>query len=134
MTRIIRGLADTSVFIAKEQRRPIKFEKLPDEIVISVITVAELYAGVLATGDVATRARRLATLEALAEVEVLSIGEEAARVWAELRVRLAEGGQRVNVNDLWIAATAIANNLPIISQDSDFDSIQTMGKLQLIKI
>ncbi|MCL4449641.1 MAG: type II toxin-antitoxin system VapC family toxin [Actinobacteria bacterium] len=134
MTRTIRGLADTSVFIAKEQRRPIKFEKLPDEIVISVITVAELYAGVLATGDVATRARRLATLEALAEVEVLSIGEEAARVWAELRVRLAEGGQRVNVNDLWIAATAIANNLPIISQDSDFDSIQTMGKLQLIKI
>ncbi len=134
MTRTIRGLADTSVFIAKEQRRPIKFEKLPEEIVISVITVAELYAGVLATGDVATRARRLATLEALAEVEVLSIDEEAARVWAELRVRLAEGGQRVNVNDLWIAATAIANNLPIISQDSDFDTIQTMGKLQLIKV
>lgn len=132
--RTIRGLADTSVFIAKEQRRPIKFEKLPEEIVISVITVAELYAGVLATGDVATRARRLATLEALAEVEVLSIDEEAARVWAELRVRLAEGGQRVNVNDLWIAATAIANNLPIISQDSDFDTIQTMGKLQLIKV
>ena len=134
MTKISRALADTSVFIAREQHRPIRLEKLPQEIVVSVVTVAELYAGVLAAGDTTIRARRLATLEALASIEVLPIDEKVAHIWAELRVTLAERNRRINVNDLWIGATAIANNIPVISQDDDFNPLEEGARLTVIKV
>jgi predicted nucleic acid-binding protein len=48
----VRGLLDTSVFIAVEQGRPLASERLPDEAAISVITLAELELGVhRATSD-----------------------------------------------------------------------------------
>ncbi|MCY4632421.1 MAG: VapC toxin family PIN domain ribonuclease, partial [bacterium] len=59
-----RGLADTSVFIARETRRPIQERSIPEELAVSVITIGELRAGVLAAADTATRDRRLSTLSA----------------------------------------------------------------------
>ncbi len=59
-----RGLLDTSVLVATETRRPLDIDALPDELFISVVTIAELQAGVLAV-DTATRARRLATLDSV---------------------------------------------------------------------
>ena len=89
-----RGLLDTSVFIASESGRPLDTARLPDESAISVVTLAELHAGVLAAGDTATRAIRMATLDALGDIEILPIDAPAALVWAQLRVyspRLAGG-------------------------------------------
>ena len=73
--------------------------------------------------DVDTRSRRLATLEATTDIELLPIDGEVAAEWARLRVHLAHTGRRVNVNDLWIAATAAANRLPVVTQDDDFDAL-----------
>jgi predicted nucleic acid-binding protein len=42
---VSRGLADTTVFIAREAGRALQVELLPDEIAVSVITIAELRAG-----------------------------------------------------------------------------------------
>lgn len=128
------GLLDTSVFIAAESQRPLDPSKLPDESFVSVITLAELHAGVLAALDTSVRARRLATLEALAVLEPLPVDAEAAAHWARLRVRLAEEGLRVNVNDLWIAAIAAAHNLPVVTQDSDFDALRAVGGPDVIRI
>jgi len=57
-----RGVLDTSVFIASESGRPLKEDLLPEEAAVSVVTLAELQAGVLAARDTQTRARRMATL------------------------------------------------------------------------
>ncbi|MGH3742648.1 MAG: PIN domain-containing protein, partial [Micromonosporaceae bacterium] len=83
------------------------------------MTLAELRAGVLAAKDVNTRSRRLATLEATSDIEVLPVDETVAAVWTELRVHIAEAGRRINVNDMWIAAIAIANRIPVFTQDAD---------------
>jgi predicted nucleic acid-binding protein len=77
-----RGLLDTSVFIAGESGRPPHAELLPDEVAISVITVAELHA----------------------------------------------------VNDLWIAATALAHRLPLVTQDSDFSALAQVPELEIIHV
>ena len=45
------GLADTTVFIAHESGRPLRADALPDRLAISVITIGELRAGVLAAVD-----------------------------------------------------------------------------------
>ena len=129
-----RGLLDTSVFIALESGRPMNAERLPDQSVICPVTIAELQAGVLITADVDRRARRLATLESMADIEVLVIDAEVAAEWARLRVHLAESGRRVNANDLWIAATAAANGLPVVTQDDDFDPFQDATGLEVIRI
>jgi predicted nucleic acid-binding protein len=45
--------------------------------------------------------------------------EIASPEWARLRVHLAEHGRRVDVDDLWIAARAVAHRIPIVTQDDD---------------
>ena len=130
----VRGLLDTSVFIAAESGRVIEVERLPDEAAMSVVTMAELHAGVLAARDTATRVRRMATVDALRHVEVLPVDADAAQVWAQLRVQLAEQGRRINVNDLWIAATAVSRGLPVYTQDDDFAAVEAMAGLVVVRV
>ena len=129
-----RGILDTSVFIARQEQRPLSLLGLPAEAAISVVTLAELEVGVLLGADVAVRAQRLATLGLVSDIEVLVIDENVARSWALLRAELAWSRRRVNVNDVWIAATAIAHDLPVVSQDADFDAIAELGGLKVIKV
>jgi predicted nucleic acid-binding protein len=129
-----RGLLDTSVFIARESGRPLDAERLPVESAISAITVGELQAGVLATSDTGVRAIRLATLEAIADIEVLPVDEAVGASWARLRVHLAESGRRLNVNDLWIAATALTHRIPVVTQDEDFDPVAGVGGLRVVRV
>jgi len=129
-----RGLLDTSVFIAAESARALDVTGLPDQGVVSPITIAELHAGVLAADDIDIRARRLATLESIADVEVLPIDAGVAAEWARLRVNLAQAGRRINVNDLWIAAAAAAYRLPVITQDDDFDALAEVEGVEVIRV
>ena len=128
------AVLDTSVLIARETGRRLRSERLPEQTTVSVVTIAELHAGVLAAPDTATRSRRLATLEAVSVVEALPVTVEAARHWAELRVRLAEQGRRAKVNDLWIAAVALANDMDVITQDDDFDVIEEAGGPVVVRV
>lgn len=115
-----RGLADTSVFIAHESDRPLQESLFPDELAVSIITIGELRAGVLATNDVKIRDRRLATLTAAMTLDPISVDDDVAAQWARLRVLLRDAGQRMPVNDSWIAATAMALDVPIVTQDDDY--------------
>ena len=115
-----RGLADTSVFIARESDRPLQESLFPDELAVSIITIGELRAGVLATNDVKIRDQRLATLTAAMTLDPISVDDDVAAQWARLRVLLRDAGQRMPVNDSWIAATAMALDVPIITQDDDY--------------
>jgi len=128
------AVLDTSVLIARESGRRLDADSLPEETTICVITLGELHAGVLAATDTTTRARRLATLGAASIVEALPVTAEAARRWAEMRVRLAESGQRAKVNDLWIAAVALANGMDVVTQDEDFDVIEVAGGPKVIRV
>jgi len=114
------GIADTSVFIARESGRPLDEANLPDELAISVITVGELRAGVLAAADVDTRDRRLITLSMALTLEPIAVDQSVAEAWARLRVVLRDLGKRMPVNDSWIAATAISLGTPIVTQDDDY--------------
>lgn len=128
------GLLDTSVFVATETGRAIDSGAVPDLTYISVITFAELNAGVLAAPDVEARSRRLETVELAATLQLLPVDEASARHWARLRVTLREGGRAMKVNDLWIASVALANRLPIVTQDDDFDVLAALRLAEVIKV
>lgn len=134
MSPATRGLLDTSVFIAVESARPLDTTALPDHSVVCPITIAELQAGVLATSDLDIRARRLRTLESIGDIEVLTIDADVAAAWARLRVHLSQVGRRVNVNDLWIAATAVTHRIPVVTQDEDFAPLDGVADLEVIHV
>ncbi len=120
----MRGVLDTSVFIAGEQGRALAVDRLPDEAAISVVTVAELELGVhLADGE-EVRAQRLQTLRATRSTYVaLPIDEEIASSFAEIVAIARRSGRRLRVQDAWIAATARRHDVAVFSQDADFDGL-----------
>ncbi|QAY61479.1 type II toxin-antitoxin system VapC family toxin [Microbacterium protaetiae] len=128
------GVVDTSIMIGFESGREIDFEKIPVGMVSTVITQAELEAGVLSTDDSQARSRRLETLEKLSEMRVLAVTREAAHHWARLRLFLRDTGRNMQVNDLWIAAIAVANELPIVTQDADFDALEGAKGVTVIRV
>lgn len=125
------GLADTSVFIASELGRSLRVDALPDRLAVSVVTIGELRAGVLAAADLETRDRRLATLTAVLRLDPLPVDEAVARAWALLRVALRDAGRRMGVNDSWIAATAIALDVPLVTQDDDYDAVPGLAIIRV---
>ena len=128
------GLLDTSVIIAAEGGRPLREEGLPKRGVASVVTLAELRAGVLKAEDIETRDRRLVTLERLANVRILPVDDLVARMWAGMWVYLGAAERRVAANDLWIAATAAAHRIPVVTQDADFDALSGVNGLTVIPV
>lgn len=129
-SRVPLALADTSLFIAVEQARPLT-GVVPGAVAVSIITIGELRLGVLAASDSAIRARRLRTLSRAEALEPLPIDASVAAAWAELQVALHDGGKRMPLNDSWIAATAIAHRLPVVSQDADYDDIPGLVALRV---
>ncbi len=126
-----RGLADTSFFVARETGRPTVVGDLPDELAVSAVTVGELRAGVLLAPDTETRDRRLSTLVAVLALAPLPVNEAVADAWARLRVALREAGRGMDVNDSWIAATALAARMPVVTQDEGFFEIAGLEVIRL---
>jgi predicted nucleic acid-binding protein len=114
------GLLDTSVFIARETGRPL--EELPAHVAVSVVTIAELQLGVLASGDASAKARRADTLALARAADPIPISEAVMVAWARLVSDCRDAGihRTVKLTDALIAATAIEHGLPVVTQDEDY--------------
>ena len=123
-----QGLVDTNILIL---RRWINQEELPDEMAISAITLAELSAGPHEVrrndeqnmyDEHVERARRLETLQrAESEFDPIPFDTEAARVYGRVCAAVVAAGRkpRRRIADLMIAATAIAEDLPLYTTNPD---------------
>jgi len=128
------GLLDTSVLIALEEGRSLRTEAIPEALAISVVTKAELRVGIFAAGNIETRDRRLVTFELANRIVSLPIEEAVARAWSQMRAYVGASGQKVRINDMWIAATAAAHEIPVVTQDGDFDSLNGVAGLTVIPV
>jgi predicted nucleic acid-binding protein len=121
----VRGLLDTSVFIAGEEGRELESDRLPEEAAVSVVTLAELELGVHLASDEVVRGMRLQTLRATQQTyAALAIDESVASAFAELVAIARRAGLRPRVMDAWIAATARAHDIALYTQDADFDGLE----------
>ncbi|MFI7703378.1 type II toxin-antitoxin system VapC family toxin [Nonomuraea sp. NPDC049480] len=126
-----RALADTSVFIGLEAKR-FDADLFADyEWGVSVVTLGELRLGVLQSRDPETSARRLSTYQLAERFEPIEIDEAVSDAWALLISQLRAAGRKAPINDSWIAATAIAHKVPVVTQDSDYDE---MPGVEVIKL
>src|SRR5690554_3825538 len=104
---------------------------IPAELAISVVTYGELRAGLLAAHDLATREIRLSTLMQAATLQPVPIDERVADAWAALRIRLRDAGRTMKVNDAWIAATALALGVPVLTQDDDYRGVPSLEVIRV---
>ena len=119
----MRALLDTSFFVATESGRPLAEMEGVTETEVSVVTLAELTVGVLMAGD-DDRPARVATLSAVESTwDPLPINAEVARQFARIVAALRAGGRRVPILDALIAATAIVEQIPVVTQDNDYAAI-----------
>src|SRR5262249_39845195 len=114
-----------------ETARPLNEDALPDQLAVSVITIGELRAGVLAATDVATRDRRPVTLTSALALEPTPLDGAVADAWAPLRIALRGPCQRMPINDSWIAATALAYNVAVVTQDDDYVDIPGFAPIEV---
>src|SRR5438876_3941195 len=92
------GVLDTSVLIAVEQGRPLG--PIPPVGTISVVTIAELYLGVLMADNAAVRAERLRTLSSVgSQFEPLPIDITVARTFAEMIAEARRQGKQPKIQD-----------------------------------
>jgi toxin FitB len=128
MVEVTRGLLDTSVVIAHTDGE--LEATLPEEVAISVATLAELHYGVLVSSDAETRRRRLSRLGQIESMfNPLPLDAGVARAFAMIAHAVKTGGgqPRARVMDLWIAATALAYKLPLYTRNfEDFKLLQEL--------
>lgn len=113
-------IADTSVFIAAEQRRPLT-PPPAGEARISVATLTELLLGVHQARDAALRELREATLGYARRFIALPYDAIVAERLAAMLAAARTAGRRASAMDAIIAATAVAHDLAVWTQDGDFD-------------
>ena len=123
-----RGLIDTSVLIDLDA---IDADRLPRELAVSAITLAEVTAGPHATGDAAERARRQDRLQRTeATFEPLPVDAAVARAYGRVYAAVAAAGRKARgrrAADLFIAATALSANLPLYTRNAaDFDDLSDL--------
>jgi len=95
---------------------------LPAEPVITAVTLAELSVGPLVTSDERERAARQAHLQqAEADFDPLPFDAAAARAFGRVAASLRRAGRKPAARsyDAMIAATALANELPIYTPNPD---------------
>jgi tRNA(fMet)-specific endonuclease VapC len=127
-----RGVLDTSTLIAIGGVAPID---LPEEPLITAVTLAELSVGPLVARDPRERSARQAHLQqAEADFQPLPFDAEAARAFGRVAASLRRAGRKTSARsyDAMIAATALANGLPLYTcNPDDFAGIDDLPVVEL---
>lgn len=120
-----RGILDTSTVVLLGRLRA---EDLPEEPLITSVTLAELSVGPLVANTRRERAARQAVLQqAEADFEPLPFDARSARAFGGVAASLRSVGRKVQARsyDAMIAAIAIANDLPLFTMNAgDFSGIE----------
>jgi tRNA(fMet)-specific endonuclease VapC len=120
-----RGVLDTSTVILLQ--RLTDTTALPDEPLITAVTLAELSVGPLVASEEGERVARQAHLQqAEADFDPLPFDASAARAFGGVAASLRRSGRKTAARayDAMIAATAIANGLPVYTcNPTDFSGI-----------
>lgn len=94
---------------------------------VTSIVLGELRAGFGAGKRHATNERELAQFLQNSSVHVLSVDDDAARIYAEIVVVLRRAGTPVPTNDIWIAAVSAREGATVLTFDEHFRKIGRVG-------
>ena len=101
------------------------------ELVFPLIVLGELRAGFALGNQEVANIRQLNRFLDASTVSVARLTITTAILYADIFKQLRQSGKAVGFNDIWIAAMAIEQNLPLLTLDADFQAIKG---LQLVPV
>ena len=124
-------VVDTSAFSAFGRggdARLTPWFKPEHQLLMPLIVLGELRAGFALGSKEAANLRTLNKFLDIPNVEILKLTTMTPKLYADLYRQLRLAGKAVSTNDIWIAALAIEQGVPLLTLDADFQAIK---KLQL---
>jgi tRNA(fMet)-specific endonuclease VapC len=93
-----------------------------EEILVPLIAAGEMFFGVYKSMRVsANRSRLMAFLNS---VSILPVDLQVTERYGQVKAQLRRLGKPIPENDIWIAATALRHNLPLVANDKHFDHVE----------
>jgi tRNA(fMet)-specific endonuclease VapC len=127
--RALGILLDSSVIIAHFRRKLDLFQLVRpiEPLFMPLIVLGELYKGAYKSAD---RQKNLNLIESfLKVVAVLHPDEETAACYGQIAANLESQGQNIPENDIWIAALAVALDMPLATRDAHFQRVDGLQVL-----
>ena len=132
-TRHLRGLLDTSVVVSLGGLTDL--DALPARCFVSAITLAELSVGPLVAKTDRERIARQSVLQQVeADFHAIPFDDRAARAFGRVAAELRASGRKTTARayDALIAATAVANELPVFTLNvDDFSGITSLTVVEV---
>jgi tRNA(fMet)-specific endonuclease VapC len=127
-SKYLRGLLDTSVVVSLGGLADV--DDLPARCFVSAITLAELSVGPLVAKTDRERIARQSVLQQVeADFHPIPFDDRAARAFGRVAAELRASGRKTTARayDALIAATAVANDLPVFTRNvGDFSDIASL--------
>jgi tRNA(fMet)-specific endonuclease VapC len=131
--RHVRGLLDTSVVVSLGGLTDL--DTLPARCFVSAITLAELSVGPLVAKTDRERIARQSVLQQVeADFHAIPFDDRAARAFGRVAAELRASGRKTTARayDALIAATAVANELPVFTMNADdFSGITSLTVVEV---
>ena len=125
------NILDTNVIIrllnGNEAVRAVVYEL--NSIYIPAVVIGELLFG--AEKSQKREINRQNYLDFCAPYPVLDVTQKVADEYGRIKCALQSHGKIMPENDMWIAATAIANDLAIVTQDKHFEHIDGLSVIKM---
>jgi tRNA(fMet)-specific endonuclease VapC len=122
-------ILDTNAYVAFKRGMfgAVEVLSLAEEIVVPAVVLGELLAG-FACGDRETENRKEITkFLDFPRVRVAKVDSTTASWYGRIYSQLRRSGRPIPANDLWIAASAVQNGLPVFSYDQHFDNVEGLA-------
>ena len=100
--------------------------ELTPELLLPSIVVGELAYGAYKSARPEENLKPLR--EFASTCEIVDCGESVAYEYGRIKAQLKSKGSKIPENDMWIAACALATNLPVLSRDEHFDVVEGLRR------
>ena len=122
-------ILDTNAYVAfkRGQAGALEILSLAEEIVVPVVVLGELLSGFACGDREAENRRELTEFLDAASVRVGVMDSTTASWYGRVHSGLRRAGRPIPANDLWIAASALQNGLPVFSYDRHFDNVEGLA-------
>lgn len=122
-----RFLLDANAVIARSKGDAALIELLKDadEVFIPSVVLGELYFGAHKSARVEANLRDVEIIAGSGAI--IAVGVGIARVYGRIRQQLRAKGRPIPENDYWIAATAIHNDLTLLTRDAHFNEVDGLA-------
>ena len=96
---------------------------------ISFVTVGELYYGAFNSGKPQKHIKQVEDFLTISKI--VNVEKSTAKYYAQIKTQLRKNGTPIPENDIWLSATAMENDLLLVTKDKHLKMVENLKLLFL---